>query len=143
VVAVVRGGSVHICHVGDSRAYLFRKDAGGLQLLTEDQTRGDELVRKGIIRREQVPEQFWHTLTQAVGFGPKPQPDYRHHNLAPDDLLLLCSDGLTDMVTDEEIAAILNAESSLQSCAEQLRDAALGNGGKDNVSIVLVQETTP
>ena len=142
VVAVVRGSSVHICHVGDSRGYL-RDAIGSLHRLTDDQTRGDELVRKGILRREQVPEQFWHSLTQCVGFGPSPKPDYSRHELKPGALLLLCSDGLTDMVTDEKITTILNMATSLDSCAEQLRDAALGNGGKDNISVVLVQETTP
>lgn len=139
VIAVIRGSCVHICHVGDSRAYYFTPHPPRLRQLTADQTTGDQLVRNGTLTREQVPERSWHTLTQAVGIAETLEPEYCRQELAEDDILLLCSDGLTDMVPDEGITGILAAEADPERCAERLVDAALANGGRDNVSVVLVQ----
>jgi len=90
-----------------SRVYLFRDR---LELLTKDHTVGDSWVEKGYMTKEQVPPQQWHSLTQAVGIGDYPVPDKMTVELKHGDILLLCSDGLTDMLTDEEIAAILKKD---------------------------------
>jgi protein phosphatase len=139
VIAVIRGSCVHVCHVGDSRAYHFTPHPPQLHQLTADQTTGDQLVLNGTLTREQVPERYWHTLTQAVGIAETIEPEYCRQELAEGDILLLCSDGLTDMVPDDGITGILAAEADPERCAERLVDAALANGGRDNVSVVIVQ----
>jgi len=107
VVLVIKNEKAYLCHVGDSRAYLLRDS---LERLTKDHTVGDSWVEKGYMTREQVPPQQWHSLTQAVGVGDYPVPDKMTIALKPGDILLLCSDGLTDMLADEEIAGILEKD---------------------------------
>jgi protein phosphatase len=142
VIAMVDNGQVHICHVGDSRAYLFSSAKVSLLQVTTDHTVAEKLIRDGILSKDKMPPHYWHTLTQAVGIdGPEPVPDYSCHPFGAQDTLLLCSDGLTDMLDDAVIATILSAETSLSTCAQHLLDAALANGGKDNVSIILIKES--
>jgi serine/threonine protein phosphatase PrpC len=145
VVAVVRDNRAYIAHAGDSRAYLFSphlrtipEGVGRLQCITNDHTMGDQLLANGIPREQILGKQF-HTLTQAVGCGAPPIPDFNTVELNRGDLLLLCSDGLTDMLTDGEIEAVLsNGGNSLDKMADNLIDAANAKGGRDNVSVVLV-----
>ncbi|MFH1446459.1 MAG: protein phosphatase 2C domain-containing protein, partial [Chloroflexota bacterium] len=104
VALVTKNEKAYICHVGDSRAYLLRDS---LKQLTKDHTMGEYLVEQKVMSHKKVPAQQWHTLTQAVGVGEYPVPDKNTFDLKYGDLLLLCSDGLTDMLADEEIAAII------------------------------------
>jgi len=134
VEVIIRGNKAYICHAGDSRAYHYR-DA--LQRITRDHTVGDHMLENNILPRERIPEKQWHTLTQAVGFGAPPVPDFKQVDLKSGDMILLCSDGLTDMLTDEEIEIILKKSGNL-NIAKNLIDAANIKGGKDNVSVVLV-----
>jgi serine/threonine protein phosphatase PrpC len=150
VVAVLRGGKAYIVNAGDSRCYLFQRgplsnsdpfhDRGGntFRRLTHDHTVGDQLLARGI-SIGQIPKRQFHTLTQSVGSGNPPSPDFNIVGLKQGDVLLICSDGLTDMLSDEEIEAILaNRDASLDSLSAQLVDAANANGGRDNISVVLV-----
>lgn len=139
VITVAVGNEIHICHVGDSRGYILSAVVGSFQQVTDDHSTGAMLVRTGALTKEQVPERYWHTLTQAIGIGEAIVPEYSRHTLAPGDILLLCSDGLTDMLEDTEIAIILKKESELQNAASSLIAAANDHGGKDNVSVVLVR----
>jgi protein phosphatase len=148
VVAVLRENTAYIAHAGDSRAYLFRKltvslpeGNSRLHRITNDHTMGDQLLANGIAR-EQIQEKQFHTLTQAVGIEDPPIPDFNTVKLQQGDMLLLCSDGLTDMLTDTEIESILsNRDSNLDALARELIDSANANGGHDNISVVLIRDS--
>jgi protein phosphatase len=150
VIAVLRENVAYIVSAGDSRCYLFQNelpprldpllDGEGYKLkrLTHDHTVGDQLLAKGVSIGE-IPKKQFHTLTQSIGCGNPPYPDFNIVEVKQGDLLLVCSDGLTNMLTDAEIEAILsNGDASLDARTETLIDAANANGGKDNVSVVLV-----
>lgn len=150
VVAIVLENKAYIVHAGDSRCYLYRngthscpasppqRDGNKLKRLTHDHTVGEQQLASGI-SIEQIPEKKFHTLTRSVGCGDPPYPDFKVVDFEPGDLFLICSDGLTDMLTDAEIEAILaNRDSCLDTLAENLIDAANANGGRDNISVVLV-----
>jgi len=153
LAAIVRNNIAFIAHSGDSRAYhyqfgqhpLFEENAlscSKLQKITNDHTIGDQLLAHGV-PREQISEKKFHTLIQSVGCGAIPIPDCNTIKLAPHDILLICSDGLTDMLTDDEIEAVLaNFSACFDSLPEKLIDAANEKGGHDNVSVVLIRGTT-
>jgi PPM family protein phosphatase len=141
VVAVLREKWAYIAHAGDSRCYLFQnepRDVNKLRRITNDHTIGvQRLASGGPI--EQIPKKNFHTLTQSVGAGNPPSPDFKIVEFKRGDLFLICSDGLTDMLTDAEIEAILaRRDTSLDTLAGNLIDAANSNGGRDNISVVLV-----
>jgi len=137
VEVVVRNSKAFICHAGDSRVYLYRDT---LQRMTRDHTMGDHLLENNILPRERIPEKQWYTLTQAVGVGDPPVPDIKQIELASSDMLLLCSDGLTDMLTDTEIGPLIAAgNSDLKNIAQGLIDAANNKGGQDNISVVIIR----
>jgi protein phosphatase len=130
-----------VVHVGDSRAYLFRE--GTLTPLTRDHTFGERYVQEGILTPAQArthPDS--HILTRALGFGENTKPDYTTLTLLPEDRLLLCTDGLTKMLSDGEIAEILTTCSTSSQACDALVEAALQRGGVDNVT-VLVCASTP
>jgi serine/threonine protein phosphatase PrpC len=137
------GRDVFIAQVGDSRAYRFRDRT--LQLLTRDQTHAQMLANEGLIRQQDVARhRLRHVLTSALG-GAQCQPhvEIERATLADGDRLLLCSDGLTDMVEDGEIADILRRETRSEEACRLLVDRALANGGKDNVTVVLARYSMP
>lgn len=137
VEVVIRGGKAHICHVGDSRAYLLRDT---LQQLTRDQTLGESLVDHHLMQREQVPPQTWHVLTQAVGIDDQLVPECLHLTLEPGDIMLLCSDGLTDMLSNGQIGSLLKRYANdPERAADNLVQAANDQGGQDNISVVTVK----
>ena len=134
-------GSATIGHVGDSRAYLLR--AGRLIRLTVDHTYVQEEIEAGRLTEEQArghPRRA--QLTRALGFGQEVPVDVGSTSLAVGDRLLLCSDGLTAMLTDEEITAIL-AEGPPSDVVWGLIEAANRAGGHDNVSVVVAVVTEP
>ncbi|MFH0764916.1 MAG: protein phosphatase 2C domain-containing protein, partial [Calditrichota bacterium] len=129
-------GKAYFCHVGDSRAYLLRD---GIHRLTKDQTLGDYLVEQKKTPTEQIPTWKWHALTQAIGGGDELVPEMVHLELKTSDTLLMCSDGLTDMLSDAEIANIIQKSSSdINKAANMLIQEANDKGGKDNISVILV-----
>lgn len=133
------GGSIAIGHVGDSRAYRLRDD--GLEQLTPDHSLVGELVRAGRLSAEEA-EQHPHrsVITRAVGTEPSVDIDTFTVTAAPGDLYLICSDGLTDIVRDEQIAEILAAaRHDPDTAAETLVDAANRAGGTDNITVVLFE----
>jgi protein phosphatase len=136
VALVTKNEKAYICHAGDSRAYLLRDS---LKQLTKDHTMGEYLVKQKIMSREKVPAQQWHTLTQAVGTGENLIPDKNKIGLKSGDILLLCSDGLTDMLENVEIAALLkNDKNNMNKIADSLLAEANNRGGRDNISLILV-----
>jgi PPM family protein phosphatase len=123
-----------IAHVGDSRVYLFRGDT--LRQLTRDDTLAQELRDMGMPPEEAAP--FKHILTNSMGGKSEHvRTQVEHVPLENGDRLLLCTDGLTDMVADDEIRSILRTVASAQGACDALIAHALGNGGKDNVTVVL------
>jgi len=137
VLALVSEGRATVAHLGDSRAYLLR--AGRLEQLTRDHTFVAEQVRAGLIPPERAASHPLRSrLTKAVGTAESVTPPIAEHELRAGDLLLLCSDGLHGLATDEEIAAALGPE--LDRSAKALVALANKNGGKDNITVAVYRE---
>jgi PPM family protein phosphatase len=127
-----------IAHVGDSRAYLFRD--GTLQRLTQDHSLVDELVRRGKLTEEQAAEHPQRSIiTRALGPEAPVEVDTSLFPVRAGDILLLCSDGLTSMITEDRMSEILRAAGSLESAGDELIKAANDAGGRDNITVVLVR----
>jgi serine/threonine protein phosphatase PrpC len=127
-----------IAHVGDSRAYLLRN--GNLQQLTNDHSLVAEQVRRGLITPQQAEEsEMQSVLLRALGAHPEVEIDADEVEIIPRDVLLLCSDGLTRMVTEPEIAGALQAETVPSAAAERLIALANENGGVDNITVIVVR----
>jgi PPM family protein phosphatase len=128
-----------VAHIGDSRCYLQRDNA--IYQLTRDHTMVNELVRRGVIPPEDAAgHRLRHVITNSVGgFEPGVQVEIDKVHLEPDDILLLCSDGLTEMVSDDEITAILEEESDPRRACERLVVTANEHGGKDNVTAIVAR----
>lgn len=136
--AWIDGSRLSIAHVGDSRAYLLR--AGNLQQLTTDHSLVAEQVRRGILTPvEAERSEMQSVLLRALGANAKIEVDAEEHVLFPRDILLLCSDGLTRMVTDPEIAGTLQAETDPEKAARRLIEVANEGGGQDNITVVVVR----
>ena len=134
--AMVGDRDVSIGHVGDSRAYRLRD--GGLEQLTKDHSLVAELERTGQISPEAAENHPQRSIiTRALGPEPDVEVDTYTVPARPGDVYLLTSDGLTSMVSDEEIASVLRQASSLEEAAEALIRAANQSGGKDNITVVL------
>ena len=134
-----RNGKVWTANVGDSRCYRLRDS--NLLLLTEDHSYVDEQVRLGTLtRREAAASPLRNIITRAIGPHEMVHPDVLAHDATAGDLYLLCSDGLTRELDDEEIAALLRScGDNLQACADALVRTANENGGSDNITVVLVR----
>ena len=136
-VAWVEGAQLSIGHVGDSRIYLLR--SGALQQLTSDHSLVAEQVRRGILTASEAEQSnLQSVLLRALGTQPEVEVDSEEVALFPGDVLLLCSDGLTRMVTEPEIAGALQSEPQPQRAAEKLVALANESGGIDNVTVVVV-----
>jgi protein phosphatase len=134
--AYVAGDELVIAHVGDSRAYLFRD--GELKRLTQDHSLVDELVRRGKLTEEQAAEHPQRSIiTRALGPEARVEVDTWSYPVRAGDLVLLCSDGLTSMVSEEQVAEILGSVTELDSAAQALIDGANAAGGRDNITVVL------
>jgi protein phosphatase len=133
--ALVEGGSVSFAHVGDSRAYLFRD--GELRLLTTDHSLVEELRRQGRLTPEQAEDHPQRSIiTRALGPEAEVEVDTLSFSARPDDVFLLCSDGLTTMIKDEQIAEVLGSSESLADAVAQLVREANEAGGRDNITVV-------
>jgi len=129
--------AIHIVHLGDSRAYLYR--GGMLAQLTRDHTLVEEYVQSGLIDRTEIthhPKR--HVLTQALGMDGEITPERTSLPLQNDDLVLLCSDGLTKMLDDNDIVSILSRTKHDPSVAcDRLIEETLTHGGEDNVTVIV------
>ena len=133
--AALEGEELSIAHVGDSRAYLFRD--GDLRLLTSDHSLVEELRRQGRLTEEQAEDHPQRSIiTRALGPEPDVEVDTMTYRARPGDIYLLCSDGLTTMVKDDRIKAILADAPDLQTAAERLIAEANAAGGRDNITVV-------
>jgi serine/threonine protein phosphatase PrpC len=132
----VGDGEIAIAHVGDSRAYRLRDDE--LERLTHDHSLVDEMVRAGRLTPEEAEHHPQRSIiTRALGPEREVEVERMTYPARAGDVYLICSDGLTTMVGEADVAAILRGRSSLQQAAEQLVRAANENGGRDNITVVL------
>jgi protein phosphatase len=128
-----------VVHVGDSRCYILRR--GRLQRVTRDHTFVEEMLRHGILNREDAADhRLRHVITNAIGgHAPGVQVEAHRIHLESGDVLLLCSDGLTDELSDQQIAEILAGTREPSECCKLLVDRANEAGGKDNITAIVVR----
>jgi len=151
--AWIVGDKLHTAYVGDSRIYLMR--GGRIQQLTTDHTWVQEAMEKGILTPEQARvHPNVHVIRRYLGSAEPPEPDFRlkwfdgegdHHaesnqgvHLLPDDVLLLCSDGLTDLVWNDEILEVVRSKPTLKEATRALVELANSRGGHDNTTVILI-----
>src|SRR5687768_8009279 len=151
--AWIVGDKLHTAYVGDSRIYLIR--SGRIQQLTVDHSWVQEAIEKGVLTPEKAREHpNVHVIRRYLGSPTPPEPDFRmklsrdegdQHaennqgvQLLPGDVLLLCSDGLTDLVWDDEILEVIRSKPSLKEAAHSLIELANARGGHDNTTVVLI-----
>ena len=139
VAACIQESSLYILNIGDSRLYVLH-ETGTIRQITQDHSLVEDKIRRGEIERKDAknhPEK--NVITRALGAAEKAIPDFFEVDLEAGDYILLCSDGLTNMVEDAIIKdVVLNQETAIQEKAETLIKLANENGGRDNISIVLV-----
>ena len=134
--ASIVGADAFLVHVGDSRAYLLR--AGKLEQLTRDHTRAQDMVERGLLRPEEArTTRLRHVLTNVLGGIPGVEGEILKFRLLDGDRLLLCTDGLTEPVREEQLTEILLQHPEPQEACLALVQAALDRGGPDNITVVL------
>jgi serine/threonine protein phosphatase PrpC len=138
VAALIEDTTAHIAHVGDSRAYLLR--GGNLIQITRDHTWVNHQLESGLISEEEARNHpYKNIITRALGSSNTLEIDHIDQDLEKGDLMLLCTDGLTNMLSDKDIQNILIlAEYDLDLMNETLLTMANDNGGKDNITVVLI-----
>jgi protein phosphatase len=139
VVALFFDNRMSVGHIGDSRLYRLRKDE--FSQVTRDHSLLQEQIDSGMITKEQARfSQNKNLVTRAVGIDPEVETEVHTYDVEQGDIYLLCSDGLSDMVTDEDIHATLDAmRANLPLAATQLVQTANDSGGRDNISVILVR----
>jgi protein phosphatase len=138
VVAVFQDTNLMLGHIGDSRCYRLRH--GDFQQITKDHSLLQEQIDAGMITPEQAATSNYKNLvTRALGVEDAVMLELNEHQVEVGDLYVMCSDGLSDMVDDAEIAAILLADASLDQKADRLVAAANEHGGRDNITVLMVQ----
>jgi len=132
-------GQVVLAHVGDSRCYRWRR-RGGMTQLTEDHSFVNTQLKQGVITEEEARESSQRNIiTRAIGTADRVKPEIHVFPASSGDRYLLCSDGLTDMVDDEAIGQALSGGDDLETIAKVLVDMANESGGKDNITVILVE----
>lgn len=139
VVALFYDNKMTVAHIGDSRLYRLRAD--GFTQMTKDHSLLQEQIDSGMITPQQAKlSQNKNLVTRALGIDPMVEPEIHEYETQPGDIYLLCSDGLCDMVSDEDIGmALQTLGANLKLCAQQLVQMANDNGGRDNISVILVR----
>jgi protein phosphatase len=141
VIAWFLGDRLWVAHTGDSRLYRYRDDQ--LEQLTRDHSFSQELLDAGMVTEEEariLPAK--NLVTRALGASPEIEPEVQELDVRSDDLILLCSDGLTEMVGSYEIAGLLAAQADMHETARRLVDLANEAGGRDNVSVIVIKVTS-
>jgi protein phosphatase len=139
VVAMFHDNKVTVAHIGDSRLYRLRGDT--FSQVTKDHSLLQEQIDSGLITPEQAKtSQNKNLVTRALGIDPTVEPEIHDYDTEVGDIYLLCSDGLCDMVSDEDIGmAVQTLGANLKLCCQQLVQMANDNGGRDNVSVILIK----
>ena len=137
VAATCIGRYLEVANVGDSRLYVIRDK---MEQITQDHSLVEEMVRMGGIDKKSArnhPDK--NIITRAIGARDDIEADFFNMELQTGDMVLLCSDGLTNMIDDEEIYRILTEDGSLENRVEKLVETANRNGGKDNISVIVIE----
>ena len=137
VAATVVGNTLYFANVGDSRLYLINQ---GIQQLSKDHSLVEEMVRLGGIKPEEAkhhPDK--NIITRAIGAKADVDVDFYEHRLKRGDIILMCTDGLSNMVEDEELFHIVQGSRDIVEAGEMLVEAAKENGGTDNIGVVLFE----
>ncbi|MBU5479314.1 Stp1/IreP family PP2C-type Ser/Thr phosphatase [Eubacterium sp. MSJ-13] len=137
VACTLQENTLYIANIGDSRLYIINDD---IRQITKDHSWVEEMVKKGEITESQArihPQK--NIITRALGIDETVHADYFEVNVKADDKILMCSDGLTNMVEDDDIEYIVRHSSSVEKAVENLVEKANENGGKDNITVILVQ----
>lgn len=137
VASTVVDSTLYVANVGDSRLYLIRE---GITQVTKDHSLVEEMIRAGELERDEArfhPDK--NIITRAVGADKDVNVDFFEVDLLPGDVILMCSDGLSNMVGDDEILTIIKKNKEVDGMADELVKTANHNGGKDNIGVVLVR----
>ena len=137
VIATVRGGILYVANVGDSRLYLKKNR---LRQITVDHSLVEEMVLAGTLDQKKArthPDK--NVITRAIGAEDTLEIDFFREKVSEGNIVLMCSDGLTNMVEDSEIEEILGSSRSLEDAGGKLLEKANDNGGSDNISVLLVK----
>ena len=137
VAATCIGKYLQVANVGDSRLYIINEEE--VRQVTRDHSLVEEMVRMGGIDRKAArnhPDK--NIITRAIGARDTIEIDFFNEELQDGDIVLMCSDGLSNMLEDEEIGKILRKKGSLEERAEKLIEAANNNGGKDNIAVIII-----
>lgn len=138
VAATVIDGRLYAANVGDSRLYVINRES--ITQITRDHSLVEEMVRMGEMDKEVAKDHpDKNIITRAVGVLPEVAVDFFEITLAEGDMILMCSDGLTNMVEDSEIKRIVLGQRDIVEKAEKLVETANRNGGKDNITVVLIE----
>jgi protein phosphatase len=138
VACTVMGRFLQIANVGDSRLYIINKDS--IRQITRDHSLVEEMVRMGGIDRETARHHLdRNIITRAVGAADTVDVDFFQEEVHSGDIVLMCSDGLTNMVSDEEIRSIVSEDKDLESKGRRLIDSANEHGGRDNIAVILIE----
>lgn len=136
VAATCLGKYLQVANVGDSRLYIINDK---VRQITRDHSLVEEMIRMGGLDREAArnhPDK--NIITRAIGAKDTIEIDFFHEELKSGDIVLMCSDGLTNMLEDEEIGRILKSQGTIEERAKKLVEAANNNGGKDNIAVILI-----
>jgi PPM family protein phosphatase len=132
------GTAAHIAHVGDSRLYRLRNSV--LEQVTIDHTVAQDMIDQGTLsKRDAMRHPLSSMLKRSLGLRPEVEVDVLQSDVRAGDLFMLCSDGLTGMVTDEDLCAMMLQKKNLDEIASELVQAANMRGGLDNITVVLLQ----
>lgn len=138
VGALFTSRGLYLGHVGDTRAYRLR--GGELEQLTRDDSLLNEYIKRGLWSLEQADRfPYQNVVTKALGLAENVEVELDFHNLELDDLFLFCTDGLTDMVDEQDIRAIIEDEPDLEKLARRLVEQANAHGGDDNITVILAR----
>ena len=136
VAATIADGRMYVANVGDSRLYIINQ---GIRQVTMDHSYVEEMVRRGQLAREEARNHSEkHVITKAVGADWNVEPDFFEVELKKEDVVLLCSDGLTNMVTDERICEVVCELKEPKKIVKQLVEEANFNGGSDNITVIVI-----
>lgn len=137
VVCTVLGTSLYVANVGDSRLYLYD---GKLTQITRDHSLVEEMVSLGKIERSEArTHEKKNVITRAIGGSKDVMADFFEAELLPGNCIIMCSDGLSNMVEDETISSVLGENAPIENKADKLINLANDNGGKDNIAVVMVE----
>ena len=137
-ICLVFKNTAYIAHIGDSRVYKIPKNHKSMVKLTKDHSLVEYMIETGAITEEEAanhPQK--NIILRALGSAGEVNADIFHEKLSPGDVLLMCSDGLTNMVSEEVVFETVSSEASLENCGKKLVELANEAGGKDNITVVI------